>query len=49
MSAADRVVDAWVIAGPRPDYHTAQQQRLRREWPTLAAAVEALVKGKTTR
>jgi len=35
---------AWNEPGPRPDIHRKAQARLRREWPALAKAVEALAK-----
>ena len=42
-AAAQRVVDAWVIPGVRPSCHRSEQDRLRRDWPVLARAIEALV------
>jgi hypothetical protein len=37
-----RVIDAWKIPGPVPAMHAEAQRRLRREWPALAQAIEAL-------
>jgi hypothetical protein len=34
--------DAWFNEGPNPEYHQGQQERLKKEWPTLyKALVEA--------
>lgn len=41
--AIEEVRRAVLDAGARPDYHHAQAERLRREWPTLWRAVEHLV------
>lgn len=41
--AAAEVVSAWRRPGVAPGYHFRQMERLRREWPTLARAVEQLV------
>ena len=38
----EAVVRAWTEAGPRPDLHRRAQRRLRKDWPTLAAAIERL-------
>jgi hypothetical protein len=35
-----RIVRAWRDPGPRPDVHRAAVAKLRREWPTLATAIE---------
>jgi hypothetical protein len=42
--AVERIVKAWTDAGRAPAYHRACQQSLRDQWPTLAWAIEALVK-----
>lgn len=42
VNAAAEVAAAWNDAGPVPAYHRIAQERLRREWPVLAAAVEKL-------
>lgn len=39
-----RVVRAWTIEGPYPSVHREAQSKLRREWPALALAVEALAR-----
>lgn len=44
QGAVERVVQAWTDCGPVPAYHFAQQLRLRREWPTLASAIEELAR-----
>ena len=36
------VTDAWIYPGPNPTHHFAMQQTLRREWPVLAQALDAL-------
>lgn len=41
--AVMEVVRAWVVEGPRPDYHRKAQAQLRRDWPRLAASIERLV------
>lgn len=38
----ERVIDAWVIKGPVPAYHDKIKNKLRREWPTLAKALDEL-------
>lgn len=43
MSAIEAVVQAWVNQGPVPGYHRHMQSKLRKEWPVLAKALEALV------
>lgn len=42
-AAAERVVRAWTVPGPSPATHALAKARLRRDWPTLAEAVETLV------
>lgn len=39
---AFRVLAAWAEPGPYPRYHRRAQERLRKEWPTLAIALEQL-------
>ena len=36
------VIDAWTVEGPQPVLHRAEQRRLRRVWPTLGRALDAL-------
>lgn len=36
--------NAWNNPGPVPSYHYAMQNKLRREWPTLANALDKLSK-----
>lgn len=36
------VVDAWNVAGPRPDVHQRAKDVLVEQWPTLANAVRRL-------
>jgi hypothetical protein len=45
--AAVLVHDAWTHPGPRPDYHRQAQDTLRRQWPRLANALDALDKEMT--
>ena len=40
--AARQVHGAWTVPGPNPAYHRQQKDRLRREWPRLYQALEAL-------
>jgi hypothetical protein len=47
--AVDAVVRAWVDPGVRPDVHAHAQAALRREWPVLARAIEALVQEEDAR
>lgn len=37
----ERIVQAWHVPGPVPGYHRAWQERLRRDWPALANALDA--------
>lgn len=41
-NAVEDVLAAWTVAGPVPEYHRAEQQRLREKWPALAVALESL-------
>lgn len=34
------ILNAWTVPGPQPEYHRAMQERLRREWPVLANALD---------
>lgn len=43
VGAARTVAEAWAVPGPSPAYHRQQKDRLRREWPVLYKALEALV------
>lgn len=43
------VIDAWNDPGRRPDIHAKFQAKLRREWPVLAQALEALAKAPAVR
>lgn len=45
--SVDAVVRAWVVEGPSPSYHREKKAQLRREWPSLADAVEQLVSATT--
>lgn len=38
------IVSAWKVEGRSPEYHREQVKRLRRDWPVLVAAIEALVR-----
>lgn len=42
VTAARQVYEAWTVPGPSPAYHRQQKDRLRREWPRLYQALEAL-------
>ena len=42
MSALQAVVAAWRDAGPVPGYHARKQTELRRTWPVLGRALDAL-------
>jgi hypothetical protein len=41
-AVALKAVEAWVIPGPVPAYHEARKLELRRDWPTLWHALEAM-------
>jgi hypothetical protein len=43
QAAVHTVVNAWVDGGKSPNYHLFQQQRLAKEWPALACAIQQLV------
>jgi hypothetical protein len=36
------VIDAWTVPGSHPMFHHREQERLRRRWPVLAAALDEL-------
>lgn len=40
-----RILDAWNRPGPVTWYHEDAKRRLRREWPTLANALDRIRKG----
>lgn len=42
------VINAWTVEGINPRHHRVAQARLRKEWPTLANAIEALVRDTRT-
>jgi hypothetical protein len=42
--AVEMILDAWTVAGPRPDIHRAAQIRLGRDWPRLAQALDVLAR-----
>lgn len=44
MDAVERVRRAWTDPGPQPEYHRRKQAELRRDWPALAIALDAMVK-----
>lgn len=41
-SAVDRILNAWVVKGPNPAYHRCIKAQLKRDWPTLVSAIDAL-------
>lgn len=41
------VIKAWTDAGPHPLHHREYQRELRREWPTLAKALDRLARTET--
>ena len=43
----EEVVRAWLIQGQNPKYHQIQKDLLRKNWPTLYAAIERLVSEET--
>lgn len=45
-SEAQRVIDAWLVPGVMPEYHSQMQQWLRHQWPVLADALDALANAK---
>jgi len=38
------IQSAWLDAGPVPDYHEHMKNKLRRDWPTLAGALDEATK-----
>jgi hypothetical protein len=36
------VLRAWTVPGPVPEYHLVWKNRLRRDWPALAKALDDL-------
>lgn len=42
LVAARTVTAAWVDAGPAPAIHERAKAKLRRQWPALAIALDAL-------
>lgn len=38
------IQNAWVDAGPMPDYHEHMKNKLRHDWPTLADALDEATK-----
>lgn len=38
----EEVKDAWNVPGRAPGYHQKMQNKLRKEWPVLAAALDRL-------
>lgn len=45
--ATSKIVDAWVNSGTRPDVHYAEQEHLRKNWPTLYMAIQAIISENT--
>lgn len=45
-AAADDVLAAWANPGINPPYHRRAQAKLRKEWPTLARALDRLARTK---
>lgn len=41
-SAAQEVIDAWIVKGPAPAYHEHWKNIVRTNWPALAQALDAL-------
>lgn len=35
--------EAWFVQGTHPEYHRRQQERLKKEWPTLYRAIKNLL------
>ena len=44
VDTIDGVIEAWTDAGSHPTFHMRMQNSLRSEWPTLAGAIESLIK-----
>lgn len=42
--AVKAVREAWVVEGRHPPTHRAAQEKLRKEWPTLANALDNLAR-----
>lgn len=40
----EAITGAWTNAGPMPDYHEHMKNKLRRDWPTLADALDEATK-----
>lgn len=40
----NKVLAAWTVEGPCPEFHREAQDRLRRDWPTLANALDEAAK-----
>jgi hypothetical protein len=39
-----KVIDAWLVEGANPAFHKMMKEKLKREWPVLARAIENLAK-----
>ena len=44
---SDEIIAAWTNAGSHPEFHRRWQNRLRKEWPTLARALDNAVRERT--
>jgi hypothetical protein len=44
--AGEEILEAWMNAGKRPDIHKRAQEKLKKEWPTLADAIINAIKKK---
>lgn len=42
----DKVIAAWTQEGANPPYHRWMQNKLRKEWPALARALDSAVQEK---
>lgn len=40
----EAIQSAWLDAGPVPEYHEHMKYKLRRDWPTLADALDEATK-----
>ena len=49
IEIAKKIVDAWLVAGPRPDIHREAKNKLRMEWPVLYYALEEFIRIKETK
>lgn len=47
MNKIEPLKEAWLDRVPSTKYYESQQDRLRREWPELATAIEHLIKEDT--